>query len=164
MTITVNSDCTSIQFESTLIDAYVLDPTIELSITFTNCDGTDYNYDITASEVTSGTPNYVTITPDLIISDSATEFSDGVYTVTLTSDDNGSVQTEVQCMLVDCNLECQVFDFQSENLTSNIFMYYQALLLGETCDNCNCSGMCALYNKILNILDSTDSTNDCGCN
>lgn len=163
MTITVNSDCTSIQLESTLIDAYVGDPTIELNVTFTDCDGTEYTYDIVALDVTSGTPNYATITPDLIISATATEFDDGVYNVVITSDDAGTITTETQCALVDCSLECLVFDFQSENLTSNIFQYYQALLLGETCDNCNCSGMCALYNKILDILDSTDSTNDCGC-
>lgn len=162
MTITVNSDCTSIQFESTLIDNYVGDPTIALSIQFEDCDGTTYTYDIEAGDVTSGSPNFVTITPDLIISASATEFSDGVYQVTLTADDDGTISTEVQCMLVDCALECRVFDYQSENITSRVSQYYEALKLGEQCDNCSCTGMCALYQKILTILQ-TSTDNDCGC-
>lgn len=163
MTITVNSDCTSITIESTLVDAFVADPTLDFTITLTDCESTSYDYTITADEITEGDTNILTITPDLIISASATEFPDGVFTVTLATDDDGTVATDVQCMLVDCDLECRVFDYQSENITSNIFQYYQALQLGENCDNCNCSGMCALYEKILNILDSNTTDNDCGC-
>lgn len=162
MTITVNADCTSIELESTLIDEFVGDYTLDFTITLTDCDSNTYSYTVLEEDVTEGDPNVLTITPELIISDDATEFPDGVFTVTLTLDDSGTLSTDVRCMLVDCDLECQVFDYQAENLTSKIFMYYQALQLGENCDNCNCSGMCALYNKILDILGET-TENDCGC-
>lgn len=163
MTLTVNSDCTSIDVVSTLVDSFVADSSLTFTVTFTNCEGTSYDYEVTEEDITEGDPNILTLTPDLIISEDATEFPDGVYSVTLKLDDDGTLTQEIKCLLVDCDLECRVFDFQSENLTSKIFMYYQALQHGEDCDNCNCSGMCALYNKILSLLDETSSENDCGC-
>lgn len=162
MTLTLNSDCTSLEIVSTLVDDFVANPALVFTITLSDCDATEYDYTITAQDITEGDPNVLTITPELIISDSATEFPDGVYSVSLVTDDDGTLQTEVNCLLVSCDLECRVFDYQSENLTSNIYQYYQALQLGSACDNCNCSGMCALYNKILQILGTTIE-NDCGC-
>jgi len=163
MTLTVNSDCTSLQIVSTLIDDYIATPTVDLTLSFEDCEGTTYEYDIVeGTDVTAGTPNFATITPAQIISATATEFPDGVYQVTLTADDSGTITTEVQCMLVDCDLECRVFDFQAENLTSRVSQYYEALKLGETCDNCSCTGMCSLYNKILDLL-ANNTENDCGC-
>lgn len=162
MTFTLNSDCTSLEVVSTLVDGFVDSTYTSLAITMVDCESASYSYDVALEDITEGDTNVLTLTPELIISETATEFPDGVYVVTLSGNDGSQITNEINCLLVSCDLECRVFDYQSENLTSNIYQYYQALQLGPNCDNCNCSGMCALYEKILQMLGTTIE-NDCGC-
>lgn len=170
MTITSNADCTLWTVtDSTLLDQYQADgegdPT-DYTLTFIiyklNCEDVEYTQVVEWASITGAeTPYSYEFDPTIIDAD-ATEFADGVYSVKFLLDDDGTITPEVGCHLVKCDLECRVFDYQSEHMDSNIFLYYQALQLGPSCDQCDCQGMCDLLTKIEDILASTPS-NDCGC-
>lgn len=162
MNITVNSACTSIHITSQLVDNFQANPANGLEVIFQDCEKNIFSYEVLAENIEEiDDVNTLVLTPELEIFDDSETFPDGVYAVKLLYTAGETQLIELSCMLVKCELECRVFDYQSENMTSNIFQYYQALLLGEDCDNCNCSGMCALYNKILDMLADT-KLNDCG--
>lgn len=168
MTITSNADCTLITLTgSDLLDQFMdgVDLILTLYIYKINCEDTAYEIEVDAGDVTgTGDPEdpYTYSIDPTIIDVDATEFADGVYSIKFVLDDDDTLTSEVGCVLVKCDLECRVFDYQSEHLDSNIFLYYQALQLGSSCDQCDCQGMCDLLTKIEDILASTPS-NDCGC-
>jgi peroxiredoxin family protein len=167
MNITVTSNCQTLEIQSELVDAFMANAEeSSLSVTLTTCDKTEYSYSISEEDITSEEIDDVTVYTLVLNSEDVAElevFPETVLHVVLTfTNSENEIQKEVGCQLIGCELECRVYDYQSNNLDSNIFLYYQALLLGENCDQCNCKGMCDLLEKIESILAS-NSDNDCGC-
>jgi len=178
MTITLNTqvngttgdtECISLTVVSTVLDDWMANQgtktlTAELSI---NCGETTYTKTIEVGDV-SGDGGATPYSFDLIPSDyESTEstLNGGVHKVklVLTTNATGSTEVEVGCKVVNCDLLCEVRDFMAANENSTIWMWYNALIEGEQCDQCSCQETCSIWDYLQEELLNNTSTDDCGC-
>jgi hypothetical protein len=176
MTISKNSDCTSLNLDSDLLDLIFSSPapyTIANVTIYSNCCDCD-NYDIripyddeagTFSQ--SQTDQYTysggifQINPK-VINASNTKFADGVYKIVVTVKDDAegtTTSTEGNCFFVDCETSCKVAkhlkDLLKTETDTEVHLLHFGLTNANNC-NCNCDEMCELYRKLFNILNDTD--------
>lgn len=165
---TGNTLCSSLTISSTLLDDWVANQgTKTLTVAFrSHCDATLYSKVIEIADI-SGDGAATPYSFNLVPADYETTniLPQGVHTIklTLTVTSTSSKTNETGCKIVACDLECQVRDFQAANLDSNIWMWYNALTIGESCDQCSCEESCSIWDHIQEMLNNT-VTNDCGCN
>lgn len=130
------------------------------------------NYSDSGPAVTIPTlPTGVSISgTDLIIIPSAfgystTAFPAGVYTFSL-------VQNNVpdgDSVFVNCDVLCKVTDYIADDLCSNLYALYNALVYADSCDTITYEQKCSLWEYIGKELDYFETspcgeTSDCGCN
>jgi len=177
MTITLNTqvnvttgdtECISLTVVSTTLDDWMANTatktlTAVLSI---NCGDTTYTKTIEVGDV-SGDGDATPYSFDIVPADytsSETTLDGGVHKVklVLTTDATGSTEVEIGCKVVNCGLLCEVRDFMAANEDSTIWMWYNALMEGEQCDQCSCQESCSIWSHLQELLNNT-STDDCGC-
>lgn len=175
MTITLNTTttdgvttCDDFTIASDLFETFMDDVasyTLTLVATI-NCSETEYTLEVDSDDVNGDgvdTPYSWDVPADLF-EEAATTLDDGVYKLKLllVEDSSGTTTPDIGCYIVDCMLKCTVRDFQAANTESTIWMWYNALVQGNDCDQCGCAESCALYEYIQELLN-TSETNDCGC-
>ena len=95
-------------------------------------------------------------------------FTDGVYSFTLTFNNGGQViTTESNCFFLDCKTGCEVStkikeleEASNPKNATNIFLLHYTLTEGSNC-GCNCDELCEIFRKLCNNLNSTSCL--CGC-
>ena len=94
-----------------------------------------------------------------------TSIPDGVYSVVITKtmDDGSSVETEKECIIIDCELKCCIVDYLADNPTSDIQLFYLAMGWASRCGTCLCDEACTLYDTIKDKLNTNGNTTQCGC-
>jgi len=167
MTASVNTTCDTLTVtNSTGLTTWMDNSGYTLTLKYrNNCASTYTEYTVKTTDVSGTSPNYTfSITAANLISSTTSTLDDGVYTIkfVLTEDSTGNTTEEVDCMLTNCNLECDVVEYQVNNPTSLIRMWYDSLITAIDCDNCDCSIPCAIWEKIQNMLGET-TTDDCQC-
>lgn len=155
LTLTLSDDCTELVIES----EYQADDNQSVTLTVTlNCTTTYDDIDIDVEDA-----DY-TLDADSLELD---ELEDGVYTIkVVTVDVNGEVYTEIQCILIDCGLDCDMLDvYQDITDEDNIVkaLSYHALKAMEACAPCTCADWCTLYNVATGIDDCVENDSSCGC-
>jgi hypothetical protein len=79
-------------------------------------------------------------------------FKDGVYQVEIYAEyANGSKVSETLCIFVDTTLKCEVAEFVSKNVNTDLGWLYVVLTKTNECD-CNCTYACEILKKIRIIL------------
>lgn len=107
--------------------------------------------------------NELVIVPELL--NQSNTFLDGVYFFSLIEDS----QIETESQFFDCNVKCKVVDEVSENLCSDIFLMYEALVYSNECPTISYQQQCDLWKYIGKQLkyfenDPCTEPSDCGCN
>ena len=176
MIISKNSDCTSLNLSSDVLDLIFTNPspyTIANITIYVNCCDCD-NYDIpivydsgSGTFEQSATDKYTyssgvfQINPK-VINASNTKFADGVYKVVVTVKDDAEGTTtlsEGNCFFVDCETSCKVAkhlkDLLKTDTDTEIHLLHFGLTNANNC-NCNCDEMCYLYRKLFNLLNDND--------
>jgi len=158
MTASASVDCTSINLISDILN----EVSITISPSFTVLLEVYLNGEL-LSEIDvdivlmNGQSNLI-LTTDIVGVDS---FAQGVYKFRLVKTlDDGSTFTEIACSFLGCGLECDVLNYISSNLTSNLYYLFQLLNYTETCDACQCEEALAIYNHLLETLEAFDG---CKC-
>lgn len=158
MTTEINSDCTAFNIDSALIDAFQDDDgyTLTLYVAAT-CSESETEFVI--SEAFLNGQDNIIFTPDEL---GETEFAPGVYLFRLEKlEDSGATTTEKSCEYVGCSIECDVLSYISSNMGSNIYQLHHLLQYASDCTDCNCEGMCEMYEYIQTLLNDFDG---CECN
>lgn len=153
MTLTAASDCTYIQVESTLIDDFVSDQTNKtLSVIANNCS-TDTTVELELADLTVGSPNYYRITPSDL--SQAAAIDDQLYKITVKLEETGQdTQLDTSCVLVSCELNCDIVDFYVANGNSMAHIYFEILKNGlNNCAECDCDDACKIWNGLQDILN-----------
>jgi len=153
MTLTVNSDCTSISILSDNLSA--TNQTVNLFWS-KNCSTTTSKISIsTAASVVQLAPE------DL---DSADTFSDGVYyfKLVITQEDGTTVEESI-CRFVNCASSCLMLPVYKLTDSASILkqLAFEALLASTNCTSCTCADLCMFYT---NTGLTTIANDDCGCN
>lgn len=166
MTTTISSDCKTL----TVTGSTNLDTWFDNQASYTlklkyrvDCADTYSEYTVATTDVSGASAPYTfSITSTDLLSSST--FSDGVYTIKmeLTETATGTITEDADCVLVDCSLGCSVTDYQINNPTSLIRLWYNALLTAINCDDCDCSKPCAIKEKIDDMLNE-ETSDDCQC-
>lgn len=165
MTVTINADCTAITFTTTNLSGSANITALEVTSS-KNCS-TSTVVNIT-SQINTISNNSITLTAAQMLNNSTiTKFCDGVYylqlKITKFLENTTFEYTESECFLVNCNLKCKMIDvYLSDKTNTKVIYLYDALVYGTSCDECDCSAMCTIYNELLNQIGTNDST-DCGC-
>jgi len=150
MTTTIAEACASILIESDYFSPDNQSVTLNVTV---NCDK-EYVDDIDVTD------EDITLTPDFFD-------SDGVYYLVLKFiQEDGTEVIESKCVLVNCNMACDMLDTavaasngDCEALTR--LLAYKALILAQNCTSCACSDLCALY-KATKLIDC-HVVKPCGC-
>jgi hypothetical protein len=82
------------------------------------------------------------------------KFPAGVYSI--------CIDGRCKCVLVDCDLGCEVLTHVKNCPDSFVINYYQALKLTEDC-NCNCQSMCDIYEILAEELTNTACKDEDEC-
>lgn len=158
MTIVINDNCESITVDS----VYLVDTNQSASLRIqTNCEE-EYLVDIDTDDTE------ISITPTTINMPDLDVLPDGVYLFELTTvDEDGVINIERKCKLVNCGLNCLMIDAfkgmaagNSEDTVKSLAYY--ALLNSEGCSECSCDDLCLLYNTTKLAQCSIYATG-CGC-
>lgn len=92
-------------------------------------------------------------------------FGDGIYTVTITFLNKDTTTTvEVQCIFLDCVLQCTLVDLVASNpgvSITHILMAHYALTLANDCEDKDCQHMCDVYEYL--VIQINAQTNDTTC-
>lgn len=157
MIITKASNCANFTITSDLIDDWVADSEIELTLNiYKNCSDTAVVLE--AADIDSGSTLIVTAA-NLNQSEILT---DDVYVLELVSVDGATTTTEVYCLFINCDTKCRIITYLADNLNSNIYHLYQVLNDGEVCTDADCANACVIFNEISRLLDDSN-TLPCGC-
>jgi hypothetical protein len=157
MTVTKASNCASFTITSDLIDAWVADNTIELTLNvYKNC--AIEPIELEAGDVDSGSTLIVTAAS----LDQTSILADDIYVLELVSVDGDTTETEVYCLFINCDTKCRIITYLADNLNSNIYHLYQVLNDGEVCTDADCANACVIFNEISRLLDDSN-TLPCGC-
>jgi len=166
MTVTTNSDCSAFVIQS----EYFNNPS---GITFleleykSNCASTPITIDIT--DLKDGiTNNTLTLEAFNFYQDeTSTKICDGVFYFKIST---GKVilgapitYIESYCLVVDCDLKCQVVEHYKNNKNEFVLELYEALKYATECDNCSCSTLCTFYNELKSLLKINNNDTNCGC-
>lgn len=158
MTLTVESDCSSILIESD----YFNSDNQSMTLTVTYACGTAYD-DI---EIDVNELNYTFTPEDIDLEDT---LADGIYYfVLVTIQEDGTTVTESACKFINCSTTCDMLEvFTSvaaggteEEITRALSFY--ALTLSDNCTSCACADLCTLYNTATQT--TCDNASPCGCN
>lgn len=157
MTTEINSDCSAFNIDSPLIDAYQDDAGYTLTLYVApTCSESETEFVITEAFL-NGQDNII-LTPDEL---SVDEFAAGIYLFRLVKvEDNGSTTTEKSCEYVGCPIECDVLKYISSNFDSNLYQLHHLLQYTSDCTDCNCEGMCEIFDYIQTVLNDFDG---CEC-
>ena len=159
MTITTAVDYTTFSIESDLIDAWVLDNDIDVTLNvYEACGDTPIEIVLSDDNETGGAM-VITIA---LLEQTGAAIADGIYRLELVSDDGEDIITEKYCLFIDNELKCNIVEYLATNLTSNIYHLYMVLSNAETCVDCNCSNLCTIYDEIVRLIDTqTDGCTTC---
>lgn len=152
------------------MDFYLEDPasyTFTLEVTVNCCEEflpitlTPQNFDV-VNRVFTLLPSH--------LSTSWEQFKDGIYQVklTVTNNDDGSSNTDLSCIFVDCTLSCEVTNYLVYNPTApvqEIVSLHTALKYFSECD-CACDKGCELFKRLIKLLGVNiviPKPADCGC-
>ena len=156
MTTTIAEGCASILIES---DYFNTDnQSVTLNIT-TNCNE-EYVHDILVTDTD------ITVDPSLVDSEEDS-LTDGIYYLVLTIiQEDGTEVVESKCVLVNCNMACDMLDTavlasQGDCEALTRLLAYKALILAQNCTSCACADLCTLY-KATKLIDC-HVTKPCGC-
>lgn len=167
MTVTINQTADTLTFSQSDLNTSLA--TLGLTTKF-NCASTSNVLNL-ASKIAGITNNSFTLTATEFYGTTTAKFKDGIYNFVLvyTHPLNGAtiVNTEKYCFVVDYDLKCLYLTKQVEEYDNSIAKQYEALMLANTCDNCNCTLSCDIYNNLLSSLTNTTNTtsndSNCGC-
>lgn len=73
------------------------------------------------------------------------------------------------CVLVDCELQCEVWDKVKDNITSNdckrteFHLVYESLINTNGCSTCSCDTALQLYKQLKEDVTNITYNSDCGC-
>lgn len=159
MTTELNNDCSAFSVQSTLLEDFVNtispDYTLTLYVSPT-CSTDEIPIEITLA-LMNGQDSLI-LTPELLGVD---VFSAGVYLFRLEQVFNsGATSIERSCDYVGCPIECDVISYISSNLSSNLYQLHYLLQYADDCSDCNCEGMCAIFEYIQTVLNDFDG---CEC-
>lgn len=171
MTATVNADCTEIVLsDSELLSTFIANSglyTLALEYDKNCCDNPQSFSVLLADDEVDTDEETFTISPTYFGS-GLTEIASGLYLFTfkLTTTATGAIQEESVCVLVDCNLECVVFDFianETKDIKNRVeaAMRYLTLQSIQLCDDCKCDKACRSYIRLNKLINNTSN---CGCN
>ena len=157
MTVTKSIDCSNFTIASDLINAWVNDDEIELTLkVYKNCSDTAIEID--AADVDFESTLFIEasdLNQDEIL-------ADDIYVLELVSVDGDTTETEVYCLFINCDTKCRIITYLADNLNSNIYHLYQVLNDGEVCTDADCANACVIFNEISRLLDDSN-TLPCGC-
>lgn len=163
MTTTVASDCTEITIESDLFH----DDNTALTLTVTHACTTEYTA-IDLLDAGIGTGDTYTLDSEALGLTADEALADGVYYLLITQTDvSSNIITESKCVLVDCELTCNMTEVftelndDPENIVKAL-SYHALKIADDSCTSCSCTDWCTLYNT----ATETDCEDDapCGCN
>lgn len=165
-------DCYSLLVESSLFALFNVTTNSKLKLTYTvNCaEPTEIVFD------TNINPTNHTILP----TGTDTKLCDGIYCLTLeyqapdvSPTVEGAKTFEYSSVFVSCDTKCAVMEaLLKDGSADDLLLYYEVVKLAVTCDNCNCTKACTLFealnNKINGIqkevsIENFVAFNDCGC-
>lgn len=158
MTITKDANCEFVTVDSTFL--VPTNQSVKLAIKI-NC-GTEY---LVTAEVED---TEIVVTPTTINLPDAETIPDGVYLFELTTvDEDGVVNIERKCTLINCTLSCLMVDSFKGMSTGDPeasirSLAYYALLNSEGCSECSCDDLCTLYSATQLTQCSIYATG-CGC-
>lgn len=90
------------------------------------------------------------------------ELPDGIYRVKLAIDyTNEERVVEQYCLFVDCKTKCRIIDRVAEG--SDLYRWYEVLKFGEECEDCDCSALCDIFEKLLKELNEGQDEDLCRC-
>lgn len=133
MTFTKETDCSAITITDTqLTTFYDADTpsttTVVVQVTY-NCATTYTELTIEQEADMEYVDDiaYFVITPELL-GQSGDVLNDGIYTIKLVVDyDAGDHYDDTVCVAILCGIQCDILEYQANNLTSNIYPFYQVL-------------------------------------
>lgn len=171
MITSLNSDCSIITFnsdgllqpEGTTIDSIALKYRSNCSSTETEVDLTDLIEDVADGALS--------VSSAIFYSDETKDvYCDGIYyfqlDIVYTNGDGTFQISDSACQLIDCTLKCKVLEYYTSTKDKNVWYYYTALTLGNSCDSCYCTEMCSLYTELKLLLNDNSiniDTSGCGC-
>lgn len=159
MILTKGTGCTSVVVASTLITTYVATPSNYTSIVLNikkNC--CDPIFTINLTGIVTST---YTLTPALY-GLTGTTFDDGVYSFEIVLTTTGLVKTmDKNCTFINCKTVCDIGAYLTDNKNPWVYYYYQFLISGEQCNDCDCFYMCKLYKNLIEILGTSSTTSNC---
>jgi hypothetical protein len=173
MNFTIQEDCGSITITSALFNDWWQDQdNYSLTITVTiNCCSDPYEIILDSADpnllVFPATPedsSYVLL-PEFFEFDTES-LKDGIYhiQITNTENDTGSYTQEQECVFIDCETKCMVFEYIRDNEDNfNVHTTYLALQYASQCDDCDCKSSCVLYERLAYYLGLSVKVDDCGC-
>jgi hypothetical protein len=152
---------------------------IEAILTATKTCGTEITKTIAYEDILVNTNDFYLEGDDMFINPlffGLTDYTDGVYKITLRFNKESSWVIISNCIFVDVTYKCLVASLlkniigenkavgYSEKTSTIIHLIHYALFNGSNC-GCNCSELCVLFNELTNLLTNIDAQtlNDCGC-
>lgn len=161
MTITKNTDCTTITISSTYLDDFRTSSNDVTAVTlFYGVNGAGESvYEIEVADITD---DYITLNVDFF--EQTTEaLCDGVYCFRLVTVQGSDEIIEYGNILIDCGLICTLAQYAWNNPTKQIHSKYEAIKYFQQCNSCDCSTVYSLYVDLMADLDMPVGSEDCGC-
>jgi len=157
---TVSHTCEAVTVTSTLLSTFLSNPSGYTMKLYPSLNGADK--DARTIEDVDVTVDTIDLNPSDF---GLTEWETSVYGVRLSLTPTGEPeQYEEYCFFSDCSdLLCTVHEYQIDNPTSKVRNLYDALVDLEGCGDCDCTYMVKAYSLLLSELNSSTTTEDCGC-
>lgn len=100
---------------------------------------------------------------------SVDKFEDGVYGIVAKEfSSDGSWVEKHQCFFNDETIKCRVSRYMKELLnggdksSKELHILHYSLVNASNCGDCNCTNLCAMYNKIISILNNNANSGNSG--
>lgn len=164
MTVTINSDATSLIVTSELLTTAAANLTLDRRY---GCLTTVLPVDVTG-KVASVVNHSFNVSLANLYTTVPAKIEDGIHYFNLQYEFSSGVGEttfieETFCLVVDYDLKCKLLKSKDQLLLDK----YQALFYNYDCDACLCTTACKIYNDLvveLNLNPIPNGTTDCGCN
>lgn len=123
----------------------------------------DVSYDSITLEIIKDCESVVstTISPtisdgDIVITLSALNLVNGVYTIKLVTVTNAVRKTDFGCVFSDIDLKCKIAECVKDKQMLSLQLDYYILSKAQNCD-CQCDDLCRIYKRLANELSHCQS-------
>jgi len=160
MTITKNTDCTTITITDDLLDSFRTSSDDVTAVTlYYSVNGADeVTYEVEVADITADS---MELDIAFFAQESET-LCDGVYCFRMVVIQDTAEITKYGNILIDCGLICTLAEYIWNYPTKQLHSKYEAIKYYQQCNDCDCATVYSLYQDLLIDLD-IDTNTDCGC-